>query len=116
MVKRKQTRKQTKSRKGRKGNRKTRQRRTKQRNQRNQRNQRGGVMEMSPMEFKTAYLSPPHAPTGQSVAELAPREQYLRSPYGEYQKGGFQDERIQPMSLKEAYPGKNLDPSGQPAY
>lgn len=73
-------------------------------------------MEMSPMEFKTAYLSPPHAPTGQSVAELAPREQYLRSPYGEYQKGGFQDERIQPMSLKEAYPGKNLDPSGQPAY
>ena len=107
MVKRKQTRKQTKSRKGRKGNRKTRQR---------TRKQRGGVMEMSPMEFKTAYLSPPHAPTGQSVAELAPREQYLRSPYGEYQKGGFQDERIQPMSLKEAYPGKNLDPSGQPAY
>lgn len=107
MPKRNQTRKQSKSRKGRKGNRKTRQRRTKQ---------RGGVMEMSPMDFKTAYLSPPHAPTGQSVANLVPREQYLRSPYGEYQRGGFQDERIQPMSLKEAYPGKNLDPSGQPAY
>ena len=107
-MKRKQTRKQSKSRKGRKGNRKTRQYRG--------RKQRGGVMEMSPMDFKTAYLSSPHAPTGQDVSNLTPREQYLRSPYGEYQRGGFQDERIQPMSLKEAYPGKNLDPSGQPAY
>ena len=107
-MKRKQTRKQSKSRKGRKGNRKTRQRRG--------RKQRGGVMEMSPMDFKTAYLSPPHAPTGQSVMDLVPREQYLRSPYGEYQRGGYQDERIQPMTLAEAYPGKNLDPSGQPAY
>ncbi len=85
-------------------------------NTRRVRKQRGGVQELNPMDFKTAYLSPPHAPTGQSVDNLVPREQYLRSPYGEYQRGGFQDEMIRPMSLKEAYPGRNLDPSGQPAY
>ncbi len=88
----------------------------KQRKQTRGRKQRGGVQELNPMDFKTAYLSPPHGPTGQSVADLVPREQYLRSPYGEYQRGGYQDEIIRPMLLKEAYPGKNLDPSGQPAY
>jgi hypothetical protein len=107
-MKGKKTRKHELHRKGKKANRKTRIRRG--------RKQRGGVQELSPMDFKTAYLSPPHGPTGQSVADLVPREQYLRSPYGEYQKGGYQDEIIRPMLLKEAYPGRNLDPSGQPAY